>query len=273
MSLDGQMINRPGFNWSAGFVFSHEKGKVQNLGPYTFITTGDVSGQGLSGVSSQRILPGQPLGTFYGPQFVGVNAQGQQLFNHYTVTTTTDANGVVHTTQTLNGTTIAPTADDNVILGNANPTYTLGLHSATNWRQFDFSFLVNSAHGQKVFNNTALVYASKTNATQDWNFLASALNDGIGVHEPSIYSSKWVENGSFVRLQNVTVGYTFEVPKFTGQGRTARLSLSGDNLWISTPYTGYDPEVYTDALIASRGVDYLHYPRPRTITGGLRVTF
>ncbi len=273
MSLDGQMINRPGFNWSAGFVFSHEKGKVQNLGPYSFITTGDVSGQGLSGVKAQRILPGQPLGTFFGPQFVGVNAAGQETFNKYTVTR--DPVTGAELTRVLSGTTIgtALTADDNVILGNANPTYTLGVHSQTNWRQFDFSFLINSARGQKVFNNTALVYASKANATQDWNFLASALNDGIGVHEASYYSSRFIEDGSFVRLQNITAGYTFEIPRFTGVGRTARVSVSGDNLWISTPYTGYDPEVYTDALIASRGVDYLHYPRPRTITGALRVTF
>jgi len=56
-------------------------------------------------------------------------------------------------------------------------------------------------------------------------------------------------------------------------GKSARISVSADNLWLSTPYTGYDPEVYTDALLGSRGIDYLHYPRPRTITGGLRVTF
>jgi iron complex outermembrane receptor protein len=67
------------------------------------------------------------------------------------------------------------------------------------------------------------------------------------------------------------------MPGFMGTNmKTARVSLSGDNLWLSTPYTGYDPEVYTDASLnglASRGTDYLHYPKPRTITGGLRVTF
>jgi hypothetical protein len=266
-------MSRPAFTWTGGLVFSHEKNKVQNLGPYAFITTGDVSGQGQSGQRAQRILPGQPLGTFYGPQFVGVNAQGQQLFNKYTVTTTTDANGVVHTTRALNGTTTAPGADDNVILGSANPTYSLGLRSQANWKAFDMSMQLNNVHGQKVFNNTALVYGTKANALTDKNFLLSALNDGIGVHEPSIYSSKYVEDGSFVRLQNVTVGWTFDMPRLTGMGRTARLSLSGDNLWLHTSYTGYDPEVYTEALIGSRGVDYLHYPRPRTFTGGLRVTF
>ncbi|HZE09021.1 MAG TPA: hypothetical protein VE110_09735, partial [Gemmatimonadaceae bacterium] len=161
--------------------------------------------------------------------------------------------------------------------GNANPTHTLGVHSQTNWNKFDFSFLVNSAVGQKVFNNTALVYATKSNALQDKNFLASALTDQIGIKEPAIFSSRYIENGSFVRLANVTVGYSFNMPGFMGANmKTARVSLSGDNLWLSTPYTGYDPEVYTDASLnglASRGTDYLHYPKPRTITGGLRVTF
>ena len=273
MSLDGQVLNRANLSWSAGFVFAHENNEVVSLGPYSSLTTGDVSGQGQSGQRSQRILPGEPLGTFYGPVFVGVDANGKQLFNKYTVTR--NAAGQ-ETSRVISGQTTAPGGDDNVILGNANPTYTLGIHSQTNWNNFDFSFLLNNVHGQKVFNNTALVYATKGNALQDKNFIASALNDGIGVHEPAIFSSRYVEDGSFVRLQNVTVGYSFTMPGSFGAGKAARLSLSADNLWLSTDYTGYDPEVYTDASvgsIASRGIDYLHYPRPRTFTGGLRVTF
>jgi TonB-dependent starch-binding outer membrane protein SusC len=273
-SLDGEILSRPGLNWSAGVVYSHDKNTVLNLGPYSFLATGDVSGQGQSNQTSQRIIPGQPLGTFYGPVFAGVDAQGHQLFNKYTVTR--DAAGH-ETSRVLAGTTTSPGGDDKVILGNANPTHTLGVHSQTNWNKFDFSFLVNSAVGQKVFNNTALVYATKSNALQDKNFLASALTDQIGIKEPAIFSSRYIENGSFVRLANVTVGYSFNMPGFMGTNmKTARVSLSGDNLWLSTPYTGYDPEVYTDASLnglASRGTDYLHYPKPRTITGGLRVTF
>ena len=110
-------------------------------------------------------------------------------------------------------------------------------------------------------------------AKNNKNFLATALNDGVGPAEPSIFSDRFIEDGSFVRLQNVTVGYTFDLPKFTGTARNTRVYLSGDNLLLGTDYTGYDPEVYTNAGIASRGIDYLHYPRPRTITGGFRVAF
>jgi len=161
-----------------------------------------------------------------------------------------------------------------VILGNANPKYTLGLHTNGTYKSFDFNVLINRVAGQKVFNNTALVYSTKGNALQDKNFLAAALTDPTGIHEPAIYSSRWIEDGSFTRLANITVGYTFNLPAAFGVARGTRAYLSGDNLHLWTPYTGYDPEVFSQLPgIAPRGVDYLHYPRPRTITGGLRVQF
>jgi iron complex outermembrane receptor protein len=264
-SLDAQVLTRPTTNWNAGLVFSADRNKVMNLGTRPFIITGIMSGQGQSGAPSQRIIPGQPLGTFFGPEYVGVNAAGQQLFNHYVI----DANG----NRTLSGTTTAPGGDDFVILGNALPKWTLGFRTGGNIGKFDMSMLVNSQQGMKVLNETALVYATKSNAKNMKNFLASALDDGVGPSEPSIFSDRFIEDGSFVRLQNITVGYTFDLPRFTGTARNSRVYLSGDNLLLGTDYTGYDPEVYTNAGIASRGIDYLHYPRPRTITGGLRVAF
>ena len=264
-SLDAQVLNRPTSNWSAGLVFSADRNKVIDLGTTPFYDTGIMSGQGQSGAPSQRILVGQPLGTFYGPQFAGVNAAGKQIFNHYVVNT--------DGSKTLTGTTASPGGDDFVVLGNADPTYVLGLRSSGNIGKFDLSLLINNQHGQKVLNETALVYATKSNAINSHNFLASALNDGVGPKEPSVFSDRFIEDGSFWRLQNVTVGYTFDLPRFTGTARGSRVYVSGDNLLLSTSYTGYDPEVYSYAGLASKGIDYLHYPRARTITGGIRVAF
>ncbi len=270
-SLDGQVLQRSALNLSAGFVFSHDNNEVVDLGGRTFIPDALASGQGQSNQFTQRIMPGQPLGTFFGPVFTGVNATGQQLFNKYTVTR--DANGN-ETSRVLAGTTISPGGDDYVILGNATPKYSLGLHTNGTWKAFDFSALINRVSGQKIFNNTALVYSTKGNALQDKNFLVAALNDPTGIKEPAIYSSRWIEDGSFTRLANITVGYTFNMPGFTGIARGSRVYLSGDNLHLWTPYTGYDPEVHSQLPgIAPRGIDYLHYPRPRTWTGGLRVAF
>ena len=168
------------------------------------------------------------------------------------------------------GVSTAPGADDKVIIGNANPNFSLGLRSNATWRGFDASWLWRAEQGRDVFNNTALVYATKANVTQDKNFLASALSSPESLTEPSQYSSRYVENGSFVRLQNVTVGYSFNLPR---TARPVRLYVSGDNLLLFTPYTGYDPEVFIDAGLASRGMDYLSYPRARTFTSGFRIQF
>ena len=137
------------------------------------------------------------------------------------------------------------------------------------------SFLIRAAVGQDVFNNTALVYSTKGNALQGKNFLRSALpsNDPTGLHEPAIYSSRWIEDGSFVRLQNVTLEYTLDLPILTRSARSARVYVSADNLVLLTGYSGLDPEVYANSGLASRGIDYLSYPRPRTFTGGLRLVF
>jgi iron complex outermembrane receptor protein len=123
-----------------------------------------------------------------------------------------------------------------------------------------------------VFNNTSLVYASQSNAKQGRNFLSSALNDKDVIGEPSKFSSRWVESRTFVRLQNVTVGYA--VPTKVTAGRATRVYVSGDNLALFTKYTGYDPEVFSsNGGIAVRGIDYLVYPPARRFTLGARVQF
>jgi TonB-dependent starch-binding outer membrane protein SusC len=271
-AVQGRLWDTPARSLSSGLVLSVERSEVQDIGAdRNFLITGSVFGQGQSGRFAQRLIPGQPLGTFWGPEFVSINAQGQQVFNKYTVTR--DAQGR-ELTRTLSGTTLAPTGDDEMIIGNANPSFSMGFHSNLTWNKFDASWNWRGEFGRDVFNNTALVYSTKGNAKQGRNFLASALDDPTGIEEPSIYSSRWIEDGSFVRLQNLTVGYTFNLPQLSG--RATRVYVSGDNLLLFTGYTGYDPEVFTDANqdgIGTRGIDYLTYPRARTITTGVRLSF
>jgi iron complex outermembrane receptor protein len=243
-------------------VLSVERNEVISLGDAPFIITGAVFGQGQSGRNSQRLIPGQALGTFWGPKFLRVNTDHQQVFSC-----------VAKSTGCTNGETFAPTGDDEQIIGNANPKFSLGLRSNGAQGRFDVSWLWRAEFGKDVFNNTALVYGTKGNALSDRNFLASALADPTGIKEPAIYSSRWIENGRFVRLQNATAGYTFTLPGALGAGRTTRVYVSGDNLLLFSPYSGYDPEVFVDAGIATRGIDYLTYPRARTFTLGAHVQF
>jgi iron complex outermembrane receptor protein len=260
-TLDARLFDRANKTLTSGLVLTVERNSVLDLGDAPFIETGSVFGQGQSGRNAQRIIPGQPLGTFWGATFLGVDAQGRQTFACKSTST-----GCV------NGITFSPTGDDEGIIGNANPSFTLGLRSNGAWGHLDASWLWRGEFGREVFNNTALVYSTKGNALQSKNFLRAALSDPTGLREPAIYSSRWIENGRFIRLQNATVGYTFTLPGTFGV-RTTRVYLSGDNLLLFTPYTGYDPEVFVDAGTASRGIDYLTYPRARTFTFGAHVGF
>jgi iron complex outermembrane receptor protein len=260
-TLDARLIDRGNRTLTSGLVLTVERGEVLNLGDAPFIITGDVFGQGQSGRSSQRIIPGEPLGTFWGAKFLRVNDKGQQVFACKS-----------GSTGCTGGETLAPTGDDEMVLGDANPSFTLGLRSNGAMGHFDASWLWRGEFGRTVFNNTALVYSTKGNAKSSRNFLQDALSDPIGINEPAIYSSRWLENGRFIRLQNATVGYTFNLPGKLGV-RTTRVYLSGDNLLLFTPYSGYDPEVFVDAGTATRGIDYLTYPRARTFTLGAHVGF
>ena len=264
-SLHARLVDRGvgGPAFSAGVVFASERTSVLDIGAASFIETSAVSGQGQSGVNAQRIVAGQPLGTFFGWQFAGFDANGVQTFTRFSVQR--DNAGNV-TSRVANGVTTTPGFDDKTIIGNANPSYSLGLRSNATWNRFDASWLWRAEQGGDVFNNTALAFASKSLVSQSKNFLRSALSTPESITEPAIYSSRWIEDGSFVRLQNVTVGYTFSLA-----AHPIRIYLSGDNLLLFTKYTGNDPEVFIDAGLASRGIDYLSYPRSRVFTTGLRI--
>jgi TonB-linked SusC/RagA family outer membrane protein len=245
-------------------VASAERNKVLDLGERPFINTGFVSGQGQSGQYSQRLVVGQPIGTFFAPRFVrvettGANA-GRQLF-------ACSATSVGCT----NGLTTNPQDADREIIGNANPNFTIGVSNNGTWGSIDASWLWRGEFGGKTFNNTALVYQTKSNATQGRNFLAAALQDADVIDEPAKYSSRWIEDRTFVRLQNVTLGYS--LPTRLTRGRATRLFVSGDNLFLVSDYSGYDPEVFVSTGLASRGIDYATYPRSRTFTLGARTQF
>ena len=172
--------------------------------------------------------------------------------------------------------------DDKVVIGDANPDFTVGLRSQMTLGRLDASLIVRAEQGRDVFNNTALVYGARSNVKQSKNILVSSLDDEDSIDEPAIFSSRWIEDGSFIRLQNLTVGYTFDLPRSIGSGRTARVYISADNLFLITGYSGYDPEVHSASGpgrdpgglgLSSRGIDWLSYPRARRFTTGVRFSF
>ena len=259
-SIEALAYQAANLEWSSGLTFEAERNKVIDIGKRV-IPSGNISGQGQSGQYAQRIMTGYPLGTFFGAEYVGVNSAGQQIFADY------DANG------RRVGTTTTPNEDDFQVIGNANPDFTIGWRNNVNWRKFDLSMLVRGVFGNDVFNNTSLLFFSKSNILQSKNTLRGALSDGTNLKEPAKYSSRWIEDGSFVRISNLTLGYTFDVPGVGARLQNTRAYLSIDNLALFTDYSGYDPEVHTDVGLASRGIDYLKYPRTRTYSLGARFAF
>jgi iron complex outermembrane receptor protein len=266
-SVDGEMWRSGAKTLTGGLIFSLERNEVISLGDTSRkpIQTGFVNGQGQSNQYSELIVAGHPLGTFYAPKFLRV-VNGQQTFAC-----------LASSAGCVSGVTTNPTDADRIFAGSANPDFTLGLHNNLTWNKFDASWLVRGEFGGKVFNNTALVYQTKSDAKQGRNFLAAALDDPDNISEPAKYSTRWIEDRTFVRLQNITVGYTWNLPARIMSGRTIRTYVSGDNLLLLTGYNGYDPEVYsTDGDgggIAVRGLDYLTYPRARTYTFGAHIQF
>lgn len=266
LSLDAIVLEQEDLNLTLGGVFNTNANEVVNLGGRDQIQIGVIQGRGQSDSRAQMIFPGEPLYTFYGPVFVRVDENNRQVFKNF------DENG------NEIGTVYAEDlgAEDRQIIGNAQPNFSYGLRANLYWRNFDVVLFLRGEQGRDLFNNTALVYQTKSAALQGQNFLADALDDPDALSEPATYSSRWVEDASFLRLDNVTVGYTFNLNDITTLAREARVYLSMQNVFVLTGYSGYDPEVNTSTSfngINSVGIDYLNYPQPRTITFGVHLGF
>lgn len=242
--------------WKSSFNFAINRNEVVTLGDREFIIYGRVNGAGLSAVNAQIVLPGEPLGTFFGPKFLGYDSEGNERI-------TTDADEAESTE--------GPLKDGRFILGKAQPDFTWGFSNTINYNDLDFSVFIQGVQGIDILNNTRLEYQRPDNVRNGINLFAEARDDvkaGQGDDVAPSFTDRFIEDGSFIRLQNITVGYTFR----TATVRSLRLYVSADNLFVLTGYKGYDPEVNTfdeNDNVATTGIDYTNYPRARTFTIGL----
>jgi len=235
-------------SWNTSFNFSTNKNNVVSLGKdVEYIVTGQVGGAGLSGVQSAIIKPGEAFGTFFGYELSGYDADGQEILS-------TDG---------------GPLDDGRRILGSPHPDYTFGMTNQITFGSIDFSFYIWSVQGNEILNNTRLEYQRPSNPFNNINLFsetADDVNDGLGSEAAVALTDKFIEDGSFIRLQNVTIGYTLK----TGQFKNLRFYLSADNLITLTDYSGFDPEVSTISGLAE-GIDYTNYPKAKTISFGINV--
>ena len=267
-SLEALVLDRQDLNLTVTANASSNRNEVDDLGGRGTIDHGTVGGRGQSGVTSQRLEPGHPIGSFYGPVFVRVNDNGEEVYR--------TADG---------GTTTDPGVAADTHLGNPIPDVAYSLNLDFRYRNFDLSAFFRGEQGRELFNNTGLVYTSKSRLAQGINMLEPALDDGTTTNHTATYSSRWVQDASFVRLDKLSVGYNLAnaLGNALYNFRRARIFASADNLFVITPYSGYDPELNTNTsgeglgfrnlATPARGIDWTSYPRPRTFTLGIELGF
>ena len=247
LELTGAIVENQKFGWQSTLNFSRNVNKVLNLSNEHYkgdnILSAPIQGT-VSGGYAQLILPGYPQGTFYGKEFYGIK-DGKELLS-----------------------------EEDKILGSAQPKFIYGLTNAFTHGQFSLSFLLRGTVGNKIYNLTGNNLGYLNNLPGK-NVLKVATTAGLDRDQPKVYSSRWIENGSFMRLDNLSLGYTFGDLKSTFFNG-ARIYLAAQNLFVITGYSGLDPEVNSEISgtgVAPLGVDYLSYPRSGSISIGFSTTF
>ena len=234
------------------------KNIVENS-PYSVIPSGSASGSGLTSATINGYVNNEPIGTFYLRKFTGFDANGISTYQD------TDGDGVV-------------TDKDRIAAGSALPTLMYNFFATLGWNGFDLNANFNGVSGNKLYDNTANAFFYKLRLFKGINTTQEAIQyPEESVNNAAPVSTRYLKNGSFLRLNNLSLGYTFNTRKMgINWLQSARLSLTGQNLFVITKYDGYDPEVNIDRQINginSYGIDYLSYPKARSFIFGLQVTF
>jgi TonB-dependent starch-binding outer membrane protein SusC len=150
----------------------------------------------------------------------------------------------------------------------------VGIYANFIYHKFDAAINLNGAFGHQIYNNTANAVFIKSNLIGGGrNTSPDVIGNGENVANVSAASSRYMEDGDYLRLANVSVGYNWEFAKAI---KKVRLYVTGQNLAVFTDYSGFDPEVNTDKNIdnvPSRGIEYTPYPRARTFLVGVSASF
>ena len=164
-------------------------------------------------------------------------------------------------------------------MGSALPTRTFNFYGTIGYKGVDLSAGFNGVSGNKIYDNTANSGFYKLNLSRGVNTTPEAIQYAAeATTNAAPVSSRFLKEGKYFRFNNLILGYTFNT-KAMGIDKYVsgmRLSLTGQNLFVSTAYNGYDPEVNTDRTIdgvASYGIDYLSYPKARSFVLGFNITF
>lgn len=261
------------FRWNTGLNLSHNMNRVDKLSNDLYKV--DVWGQGdpmVAGVSAngftQRVIEGEALGTFYTYEFAGFDNAGHATYY------TRDAN----TGDRDGGTTTNPDIKDRTITGCAQPKLVLGWNNTLTWKNWSATLFFTGTFGNKIYNGARANYMSTSlfqegkNILKDFAEVQTQNNGTTLCSGANLPSDRWIENGSYLRLQTFTLGYTFD-KGFNNWVKSIQLYFTANNLFTISKYKGLDPEVNMGGI--DPGIDYRwsHYPHTRSFLIGTKINF
>ena len=273
VTVDADILQTKDWQLSGTLIYSRNRNKVKDLGNTleSGLVTDPMTGMlfEYSGNSLEQyrdytniLAIGQPVNVFYGYKVDGIV---QTLNEGIDAGLSGDyANPGEFKYMNLNGDSEISEADKTII-GDPNPDFTASLALNLSWKKFDVSVFLNGVFGQDVLNTKA--FGEPSNSPLRWTpdnptNKYPSLRDGRQVK----ISDWWIEDGSFLRVQNLNIGYTFDLPKKSFLSK-ARIYMNASNLYTFTKFKGYDPEVGLNGVYSGG------YPRLRKWTFGLDLTF
>lgn len=243
-TLGANLLTKKDLTWDVNGYIAFNKNmltKFTQNGQDIQILTGSIDGQGVSGTLGQVITNNQPINEFYLKKFLGFDKNGNQTF-----------------------------ADNPTFAGNPNPTTTFGLSTTVNYKKFTFVVNGGGSAGYSVYNNTATSVTNIAGIANGRNISLAAYNSVERASSPVAANSRFLESGDFFKLRNASVSYHFG--NYGKYIKNLNAFISGNNLFVITKFTGFDPEVNIDKgsnNYPSRSIEYLPYPTARTFSAGV----
>lgn len=259
LDLEYRVTNKKGFSYGLGGNITALSNEVTKS-PYTVIPSGSASGSGLTSATINGYINNEPIGTFFLKDFTGFNAEGLSTYRDV------DGDGII-------------SDKDRIAAGSALPDLLYSFNLTMAFKGFDFAANFNGVSGNKIYDNTANSNFYKLKLFKGLNTTAEAIQyKDESVNNAAPVSTRFLKDGAYLRLNNLALGYTINLKNTSLDTwvKSLRISMTGQNLFVFTRYNGFDPEVNTDRTIngiLSYGIDFLSYPKARSLIFGLNVGF